>query len=297
MTHRTHARLPLAAPAVVLLLLLSACGESDTTGPASGTVTVDVEPNTVTATWSLAGPGGYTHDGTGDATLTGLRGGSYTVTWGLDTGYDTPANATHDLADNATVTFTGAYQVTGTVFPDTPDKMAANFLAMYETMNPVALAPLLHPDYVMILQASTTAEFPTVGTTLDPVEEQRIHERMFSRLDLVDPDGMFIPGVQSIMVQTFSRQGAWLESLPNDVIPATPAAVYDVVILLNRGATNSTLKVQGALKLYAAASDSLVDGVPTPYYRLRGVVDLTNDMKSAAGVETYAWGSVKALFR
>lgn len=64
---------------------------------------------------------------------------------------------------------------------------------------------------------------------------------------------------------------------------------------------HTLLKVQGAIKFYAAAHDSLVGGVTRPYYRLRGQVDLTADwvsgVASEKASESVAWGSVKALFR
>lgn len=48
--------------------------------------------------------------------------------------------------------------------------------------------------FATILQQSTTIRFPTVGTTLDILEEERIHERMFSRQSVVDPLGSTAAG-------------------------------------------------------------------------------------------------------
>lgn len=276
------------------LLLLSACGGSSTSPTTYGTVVIDVQPDAAAATWHLAGPGGTTRDGTGDATLPDQRTGSYTVTWGAATGYDTPAAATLDLGEAQTITFGGAYAVTGMLFPDTPDKLMENFLTMYETMNPAALAPLLHPQYVMILQESTYMQFPSVGTTLDPAEEQRIHERMFGGTNVTDPDGALVPAIEDITFPYFARSGAWGTSLPSDQIPDTPYALYEVEIWMDRGVGHTILKTTGYLKAYVAAVDTVVAGETRSCYRLRGLVDLTLDNKAS---ESFSWGSSKALFR
>jgi hypothetical protein len=283
----------LLAPVLALPLLLAACGDSSTDPLAYGTVIIDVQPDAAGAGWHLAGPGGTSHTGTGDATLADLRTGSYTVTWGGAQGYTAPANATLSLGEGQTITFSGAYAVTGMIFPDTPDKLMQNFQAMYTSMNAAALAPLLHPQYAMILQQSTYLQFPSLGTTLDVAEEQRIHERMFSGHDVTDPDGDLIPGVEEIMFQVFQRQGAWTTSPPADQIPDTMYALFDVVILVDRGSGHTLLKTEGALKVYVAAADTVVGGQTLPYYRMRGLVDLTNDNKS----ESSTWGLIKALFR
>lgn len=162
-------------------------------------------------------------------------------------------------------------------WPDTPDKLMANFQAIYEDMDFADFVQMLHPQYVTFLQQSTIDAFPDVGTTLDLEEELRIHERMFSKQDVTDPEGNLVPGVQSIDFQIFQRQGAWTVSPANDQIPNAEYALYDAVFEFDRGAGHTILKVQGAIKFYVVARDSLVNGVPKPYYRMRGQVDLTND--------------------
>ena len=187
----------------------------------------------------------------------------------------------------------------GAVIPDTPDKLMQDFQAMYTSMNAAALAPMLHPQYEMILQASTYNQFPDVGTTLDTVEEQRIHERMFSGHDVTDPDGSLVPGVAAITFQTFQQQGAWMTSPPTDMIPDTMYGLFNVVIIVDRGSGHTYLKAEGALKVYVAAADTVVGGQTRPYYRMRGLVDLTSDSKAMdnKATETESSGSIKALFR
>ncbi len=180
--------------------------------------------------------------------------------------------------------------------PATPDELMSDFLTSYESMDTSELIALMDPAFVTILQPATTAEFPDVGSTLDVQEETRIHERMFSKQDVTDPNGSLVPGIKSIEFQTFARQGAWTVSLPTDPVPDTTCAVYDVVVLLDRGPGYSTLKVQGALKFYVTRHDAVAGGVTSSYYRMAGQMDLTSDTFGKAG-ESSSWGSVKALFR
>jgi len=162
-------------------------------------------------------------------------------------------------------------------WPDTPDRLMANFQAVYEDMDFADFAQMLHSQYVTILQESTYNQFPDVGTTLDLEEELRIHERMFSKQDVTDPLGNLVPGVQSIDFQTFQRVGAWSLSPSNDPIPDAWFAQYDAVFLFDRGAGHTILKVQGSIKFYVVARDSTVNGVTKPYYRMRGQKDETDD--------------------
>lgn len=72
----------------------------------SGTVSVDVTPNT--ASWTVSGPSGFEGNGqpyTGDKTFTNAPVGSYTWTGQELAGYDTPSSATESLMSGGTVSF------------------------------------------------------------------------------------------------------------------------------------------------------------------------------------------------
>ncbi len=77
----------------------------------AGGITVNPEPNTISAPWTLTGPSSYSHSGTGDETIPSLAPGSYTITWEAVTDWDLPSPATEALvlADGGTVTFNGTY--------------------------------------------------------------------------------------------------------------------------------------------------------------------------------------------
>jgi hypothetical protein len=162
-------------------------------------------------------------------------------------------------------------------FPDSEDKLMANFQYIYETMDIDEFRKMLHPQYITILQQSTRNTFPDVGETLDLEEELRIHDRMFSKQDVFDPLNNPVPGVQTIQFQTFQRVGVWATSPANDQIPNARNALYSVQFLFDRGQTYSTLKVTGNIRFYVTSHDSLVNGVVKPYFRMRGQADLTDD--------------------
>jgi hypothetical protein len=182
----------------------------------------------------------------------------------------------------------------GLPFPDTANKLMANFRTAYVTRDYTAFADLLTPDYETVLQPGTIARFPDVGDMLEATEEYRIHERMFSGQALIDPLGANVPAVHSIEFTVFEPIGGWTPAMDSSMFPGAESRLYDVVIVLDRGQAESQLEVHGNIQFFVTHSDSTADGVTRPYYRLRGQVDLTFDGK---GVESSAWGSVKALFR
>jgi hypothetical protein len=293
-----------ASSAVACLLLiaitLGAAGcKDDPAAPLVGSLTIDAEPDDLDAPWQVSGPAGFARAGNGDDVLGDLAAGDYTLTWGAVTGWTSPEPTTESLPAGGALTFTGTYVPQGLPFPGSADQLMQNFQTLYEEMDYQKFLEMIHPDYTMILSASTRGEFPDVGTTLDMNEEQRIHERMFSQHDVTDPNGALVPGVQAIQFQTFIRQGSWTTSPPNDPIPNAEYALYDAVILLDRGQNYSTLKVQGAIKFYVTHRDSLVGGVTRSYYQMVGQLDLTQAPATFHGkaVATESWGSVKCLFR
>ncbi len=75
----------------------------------SGTIFIDAEPNSLNPPWTLAGPCSYTTSGNGDATITSLDPGDYTITWGAASGWTAPSNLTQTLSAGNTLTFSGTY--------------------------------------------------------------------------------------------------------------------------------------------------------------------------------------------
>jgi formylglycine-generating enzyme required for sulfatase activity len=118
-----------------LLILVSAitigCGgdNENPVVPQVGAITINPEPNSIGAPWQITGPNAFSRSGSGDATLTEMTAGTYTLTWGTAAGWTTPspAAATQTLAASGTLTFTGTYVAqasTITINPE-PDSISA----------------------------------------------------------------------------------------------------------------------------------------------------------------------------
>jgi len=178
--------------------------------------------------------------------------------------------------------------------PESPDELVIQFLAAYEARDLEEYLALLDPDYLTLLSEITTEDFPDLGATLDLDEEMRIHERMFSGINVVDPDGNVIPAVKTINVTVFHPLGAWSPSDDEDSFPDAVWAPFDVQILFDRGQEYWTSKVEGLVKIYARSHEVMVGDTKTTYYLMVGMKDLTGVGK---GSENSVWGSVKALYR
>jgi formylglycine-generating enzyme required for sulfatase activity len=102
------------------LVVLWGCSSDDTPTGLSGNGSISVFPLPSSAAsfpWSMTGPGGYSHDGAGPATLTDLEPGDYTVTWLTLAGWitPTPLTVTKTLGGGATINFQASYRSTGGV--------------------------------------------------------------------------------------------------------------------------------------------------------------------------------------
>jgi formylglycine-generating enzyme required for sulfatase activity len=77
---------------LILVVLLVACNDDDSTGPTveTGTILIDTTPDEMNAPWTLQRPGGSTVTGNGDRTFTNQDSGEYKVTWGELDGLLTP---------------------------------------------------------------------------------------------------------------------------------------------------------------------------------------------------------------
>lgn len=75
-----------------------------------GTITINAEPDSINAPWSITGPG-YSTSGNGDKTLPNLDPGNYTLTWSAVAGWDTPSPnpETKVLTVGGSVIFAGTY--------------------------------------------------------------------------------------------------------------------------------------------------------------------------------------------
>jgi len=178
-------------------------------------------------------------------------------------------------------------------FPGSPERLMANLRETYRIRDSADYRRLMHPDFVTILQQETIDQFPDVGPTLDYDEERRIHERMFSGEDLTDPvTGDPVPGVFNIAMG-IDPLDDWQVSPPDDPIPNTLFAPYEVSVLFQR-LPNSYDKVEGIIRFYVASRDSFHEGENRDYFEMVGQLDLTTGLQDFG---YYTWGGLKAQYR
>lgn len=179
-------------------------------------------------------------------------------------------------------------------FAGSAPQLMANFKTAYESMDLERHRVLLHPDFMTVLQQETIDQFPDVGETLDLFEEIRIHQRMFSGENLIDPDGQFIPGMQDVDFRLLFQLEDWTGDTTGEWPTGTVSAPHEVDVVFSRGPEYSQMRVRGVIVFYAVARDSVHEGETRDYYEMVGQVDLTGFQK---GSETGSWGAAKALYR
>ena len=101
-----------ALAAAWLLLLAVGCGDDSSTNPPpaeKATITVDPNPDSLDAPWTLTGPDSFSASDSGDSTLTDREAGDHSIAWGAVAGWIPPAGETAALAVGGSLTFTGTY--------------------------------------------------------------------------------------------------------------------------------------------------------------------------------------------
>lgn len=186
--------------------------------------------------------------------------------------------------------------------PATPDLLVQDFQTIYESMSASRYARLLDPAFVMPLQARTAADYPDLGPAIELAEALRIHQRLFLQQEVTDPDQQPVRAVQTIAFPAFMKQGEWTAAAPGSAYPGTVNALYEIIMVVDRGSAPSTLKVQGALQFHVVQRDTVVNGASAAYCRLQAITDLTYDTKLAAGeagkaTETVSLGRLWGLWR
>jgi hypothetical protein len=125
-----------ATPLAILGFWLAACDMDPAITPVDGVVVVDPNPDDISASWVLTGPGDFRVDGQGDQSIDNLLPGDYSLTWGDVQGYGTPDARTGTLSDSAVLTFRDTYVARevprGTVTIDLePEDMGGYWVLIY----------------------------------------------------------------------------------------------------------------------------------------------------------------------
>lgn len=125
---------PVTALLLVSSLFWNGCGGGDSSPnqpPAdTNSLTIDGNPDSLDAPWTVAGPEGFSRSGNGDATLTDLEPGQYFVVWGEVEGWYTPSQSSVTLSTDGDETLSGEYIFigSGTIVIDLdPDEVGAGW--------------------------------------------------------------------------------------------------------------------------------------------------------------------------
>ncbi len=180
------------------------------------------------------------------------------------------------------------------VEPDTPQALMSRLRAGYETRDKTDYLSLLDPDFLFLLQQETTARYPELGPSLDFAEEERIHTRMFSGQGVVDPLGDLWPAVLNVGFLAFRAMNVWADTDGSLQFPDTQWALFEVDLLIDCGPSFSTYKATGQVKIYVREYSRMQGTEEITYYKLAGMVDLTQSDKST---ERTSWGLIKAFYR
>lgn len=160
-------------------------------------------------------------------------------------------------------------------FPDTPDKLIANFKTVYTAMDiNLYRDEVLSPDYTFVLQASTVEEFGLSDNIYEFEDEVAIVEHMFSGVP--NRDGKVLTDIE---IQVLQPEGAWLAVPANDPyyggFPGAKFRNYTMLFYFNVQG-DFRYEVQGNQLFYVTAEEEMHNGVMTPRYRLLGQIDQTS---------------------
>ncbi|RLA56215.1 MAG: hypothetical protein DRR04_14235, partial [Gammaproteobacteria bacterium] len=75
----------------------------------TGSIAIDTTPDEINAPWTLEGPNGFYHEGSGDDVLNGRESGSYTITWGEVQDYEEQEAQQSWLDAGGRIDFGGSY--------------------------------------------------------------------------------------------------------------------------------------------------------------------------------------------
>jgi hypothetical protein len=160
-------------------------------------------------------------------------------------------------------------------WPDTPDKLIANFKTVYSGMDITPYRDeVLSPDYTFVLQAATVEEFGLSDNIYEYADEIVIADKMFSGQPNLN--GKVLTDIE---IQVLQPEGAWLNVPANDPyfggFPGAKFRNYSLLFYFNVQG-DFRYEVRGNSLFYVTADTLLRNGVPTPYYRLLGQLDQTS---------------------
>jgi hypothetical protein len=174
------------------------------------------------------------------------------------------------------------------IFPDTEDKLIANFLWAYQQRLLDEYGQLLHPEYQFLLQEEDIIELGLQQDHLNRGEELVVAQNMFSGAPA--PGGA--PAIAGIDFDRFEPLTVWSD-YPDYQNARRRRFVFEMPVL-RQG--DSALLIEGQQVFIVSAQDSLVGvGTTRPYWQLRTQVDESSTgWKEVGGI---SWGALKVEYR
>jgi len=279
-----------------IIVLFLGCSSSDRPtepqDPGLGAISIVVEPEFLSPSWTLTGQDSVLATGVGAAIILDIPVQACTLTWEPVSGWapqgDNPVD--FGVVKDDTVSVAAVY---GAPFADSADQAVENLRTSYVYMRIEFLESVVAPGYLSFLQEVTRNQFGYVGATLNAGQELMSAEHIFGGQPITNSNGNLMPGVSSIQFPVLNRVSDWVVAGPGERLPGAFASTYEVAIDLNRPGY-STLRVRGEIRFYAVSRDSLVAGEVRQHWKLIGQDDLTDIAKRA--IESVPWGSLRALF-
>jgi hypothetical protein len=90
------------------------------------TININPTPDSINAPWNVTGPGGFSIDGSGDDSITGLMVGSYNIGWGNVEGWTSPSSQTQSVGEGGTIDFEGTFLALPSTLVINPDPDSLN---------------------------------------------------------------------------------------------------------------------------------------------------------------------------
>jgi len=172
------------------------------------------------------------------------------------------------------------------IFPDTEDKLMANFRQSYGNLDPEGYAQLLHANFTFIFQGFDVERFDLPSDRFSRTEEIIVAEDMFT-------GGV----IASISFDAWDPLEDWTDSWHPD-FPDTRRRLFWVTLSVERPGL-TTLLVEGLEEFFVASRDSTLSGGEVrPYFELVGQADQTNGKKQtgAKAIEEITWGGLKVVY-
>ena len=246
-----------------------------------GSISIQMLPEGINATWTLTGPGDYQNNGQTDVVLNELLPGSYQLSWSDMVGYATPVYETLNLEAGVELSHAGEY----VLIPQTsPEGAIEIFKAAMEERDLTLYRHIINEDFIFVPKGDEVAyNYDT---------EISITNKMFN--EIAGEGGIVI---SNIVVSLLDPQGVWNpipESDPNfGGFPNSQYRQYEVNFKFYLQGENTVYQSTGFVVVYLTTEQEEFEGSTVSAYKILGFKDQTNGSKS---VQNHSWTGVKALF-